>query len=183
MIAGSRAEDLPWSIGTADDGLARRTSPAALHRRSARVILARLPLALAALLSTAALADTRPPSPVPSLAEKAARRFPQPVRVGDLIGRQVLEPVPAQHVLGRVAALRRSEAGAIEVVIRTGGFLGFGTRPVAVPVEAVALLGEHVALLDLTPEQLRTLPIATETGSRPIVPDERIRVGLTKPFH
>ena len=43
-----------------------------------------------------------PPPPGMSLTESAAMRFPQPVRVGDLIGREVLRPVESQDVLGRV---------------------------------------------------------------------------------
>jgi hypothetical protein len=132
------------------------------------------------------LADTATPqAPITAsvLAERAARRFPQPVRVGDLIDRQVLEPVPAQHVLGRIAAINRNEKGGIDVVVRFGGFLGFGTRPIAVPVEAIALLGEHVAMMDFTPEQLRAFPTLTKGNEVAMAPSETIRVGLTKPFH
>ena len=46
-----------------------------------------------------------PPPPGMSLAESAAMRFPQPVRVGDLLGRDVLRPVESQDVLGRVREL------------------------------------------------------------------------------
>jgi hypothetical protein len=138
---------------------------------------------LAALILSPAVAWADAPASGPSLAERAARRFPQPVRVGDLIGRQVLEPVPAQHVLGRIAEIRRNAAGGIDVAIRTGGFLGFRTRLVEVPVEAVALLGEHLALLDLTPDQLRDRPSVAEPRGTAIGSEERIRVGLTKPFH
>jgi hypothetical protein len=118
-----------------------------------------------------------------TLAERAAKRFPQPVRVGDLIGRQVLRPIEAQTVLGRVASLTRGADGGIMVVISTGGVLGFGTRLIAVPVEAVALLGEYVSVLDFTPEQLEAFPTFGATNAMVISPDERIRVGLTKPFH
>jgi len=138
-------------------------------------------IALAALVSTAAVTETSVATS--TLAEKAARRYPQPVRVGDLVGRQVLEPVPAQHVLGRVAAIDRNPRGGIDILIRSGGFLGFGTRLIAVPVEAVALLGEHVAVLDFTPEQLRGFPTVNDADLRALAPDASIRVGLTKPFH
>ena len=43
-----------------------------------------------------------PPPPGMSLAESTAMRFPQPVRVGDLLGREVLRPVESQDILGRV---------------------------------------------------------------------------------
>ena len=119
----------------------------------------------------------------PDLAGRAARRFPQPVRVGDLIGRRVLRPIEAQDVLGRVVGVARRSDGAVLIVVGLGGALGFGTRPVAVPVEATALLGEHLVVVDLTPEQLRALPTFTGAETSPIPTDETIRVGLTRPFH
>lgn len=142
-------------------------------------------LLLVALWSTGGLADAPEQRPLPAstLAERAARRFPQPVRVGDLIDRQVLQPTPAQHVLGRVAAINRNETGGIEMVVRFGGFLGWGARPIAVPVEAVALLGEHVVVMDFTPEQLRDFPTLASGREATLPLDETIRMGLTKPFH
>ncbi|MCJ2092057.1 hypothetical protein MKK67_05995 [Methylobacterium sp. J-072] len=117
------------------------------------------------------------------LAERAARRFPQPVRVGDLIDRPVLEPVEAQHVLGRVDAVTRDETGGIAVIVRFGGWFGLGTRRIAVPVEAVALLGEYVAVIDFTPQQLGDFPTVSPQRAQVIDSEETIRVGLTKPFH
>ena len=104
------------------------------------------------------------------------------MRVGDLIRRQVLRPVEQQDVLGRVAAVVRRPDGAVLIVVSLGGVLGVGTRPVAVPVEAAALLGEHVTVLDLTPEQLRALP-TFDGAAAALAPDEVIRVGLARPFH
>jgi hypothetical protein len=69
----------------------------------------------------------------------------------------------------------------VDIVIRTGATLGVGGRPVAVPIEAVALLGEHVALLDYSPAQLAALPTALPGA---VIPgSETIKVGLVKPFH
>ncbi len=119
---------------------------------------------------------------------QAARRFPQPVRVGDLIHRQVLRPVEWQTVLGRVDRVARRADGAVLVVVdaRDAGWrgaLGLGARPVAVPADAVALLGEYLALMDLTPEQLRALPTFDPAGTVPVPPDDTIRMGLVRPFH
>ena len=128
----------------------------------------------------------RPPLSRPNLAERAAKRFPQPVRVGDLIGRQVLQPTEAQHVLGRVAAIVRHDDGSMDMIVRFGGTLGIGTRLIAVPIEAVALLGEYVAIVDFTPDQLQgfpTAPDASADATKALPPDNIIRVGLAKPFH
>jgi hypothetical protein len=146
---------------------------------SSRSLLAALVLSVA--LPQLALAAA-PGVSAASLAERAARRFPQPVRVGDLIGRQVLEPTEAQHVLGRVGAVVREKDGSLDMIVRFGGVLGFGTRPIAVPIEAVGLLGEYVAVVDFTPEQLAGFSTASEPGP-PLAPNEIIRVGLVKPFH
>jgi hypothetical protein len=72
--------------------------------------------------------------------ESAAMRFPQPVRVGDLLGREVLRPVESQNVLDRVRRVVRDRNGQIMVVIDFGGVLGFGSRLIAVPVDAMVLL-------------------------------------------
>lgn len=141
---------------------------------------------LAALLLLAcapALAQQPVPAETAKEAERAARRFPQPVRVGDLLRRQVLRPVEQQTVLGRVAEVVRRPDGAFLIVVSLNGVLGLGTRPVAVPTDATALLGEHLALLDLTPEQLRALPTFDAAGTTPLPPDQTISVGLTRPFH
>jgi hypothetical protein len=138
---------------------------------------------LAGLLAGAPAVAQQPAPAGGSPSEAAAQRYPQPVRVGDLIRRQVLRPVEQQNVLGRVAGVVRRENGAVLIVVETGGVLGFNTRPVAVPVEAVALLGEYVALVGLTPGQLGALPLFDPAGTAPVPPDETIRVGLVRPFH
>jgi hypothetical protein len=43
--------------------------------------------------------DGMPPPPGMSLAASSAMRFPQPVRVGDLLHRLVLQPVESQIIL------------------------------------------------------------------------------------
>ena len=123
--------------------------------------------------------DMAGPSPA-----KAAARYPQPVRVGRLIGADVLQPTEAQHVLGHVRAFVRAKDGRISMIMTTGGLFGFDTRSVAIPLDAIALLGEYVAILDLTPEQVAALPSGSPAdGATPVGPEESIRVALTKPFH
>ncbi len=132
----------------------------------------------------------------PEMAGRAAGRFPQPVRAGDLPGSFLLQPEESQPVLGRVTGLVRRDDGTAEVVIRLDGSLGLtwlglqpvawsgvGSRLVAVPVEAVALLGEYVALMGLTPERLRELPTFVPGSATAIPPDETLRIGIVRPFH
>jgi PRC-barrel domain len=124
-----------------------------------------------------------PPPPGMSLAESTAMRFPQPVRVSDLLGRQVLRPVESQDVLGRVRRLVRDGDGQIMVVVDFGGFLGFGRRPIAVPVDAMVLLGQDVEIVAFTPEQLRQFPTFSPAGTTDVADDTIIKVGLAKPSH
>ena len=85
-------------------------------------------------------------------------RFPQPVRVVDLLGREVLRPVESQNILGRVRSVVRDRNGQIMVVIDFGGFLGFGSRPIAVPVDAMVLLGRAMDIVAFTAKQLQQFP-------------------------
>ena len=124
-----------------------------------------------------------PPPPGMSLAESAAMRFPQPVRVGDLLGREILRPVESQDILGRVRGLVRDRDGRIVVVMDFGGFLGFGARPIAVPVDAMVLVGQDMEIVAFTPEQLRQFPTFSPAGTTEVANDTIIKVGLAKPSH
>lgn len=124
-----------------------------------------------------------PPPPGMSLADSTAMRFPQAVRVGDLLGRQVLRPVESQDVLGRVRGLVRDRDGRIMVVVDFGGFLGFGARPIAVPVDAMVLLGQDMEIVAFTPEQLRQFPTFSPSGTTDVADDAIIKLGLAKPSH
>jgi hypothetical protein len=150
----------------------------------------RILLASCLLSATASLARAQsttpggmPPPTGMSLAESTAMRFPQPVRVGDLLGRQVLRPVESQDVLGRVRRLVRDGNGQIMVVVDFGGFLGFGARPIAVPVDAMVLLGQDMEIVAFTPEQIRQIPTFSSTGTTDVPDDTIIKVGLAKPSH
>ncbi|WP_237477102.1 hypothetical protein [Lichenibacterium dinghuense] len=171
----------------------------------------RLPIAaclLAAVIALPARAQNPGPSPLPEnmpppggmsgaqMAARSDRRFPQPVRVGALVGRELLSPYEWQPVLGRIAAVVRRGDGSLDVVVHLDGRLGldwlglgwvdwwgFGSRRVSVPVDAVALLGEYVGLMDLTSERLRALPDFAPASTVDLKPDETIRVGLVPPFH
>jgi hypothetical protein len=124
-----------------------------------------------------------PPPPGMSLAQSAAMRFPQPVRVGDLLGRDVLRPVESQDVLGHVREVVRDSQGQILVVIDFGGFFGFHSRPIAVPVDAMVLLGQDMEVVAFTPNQLGHFPVFLSSGTTRVPDDAVIKVGLAKPSH
>jgi hypothetical protein len=110
-------------------------------------------------------------------------RFPQPVRVGDLIGREVLCPVERQDVLGQVRRVIRDRHGQIIVVIDFGGFLGFGSRPIAIPVDAMVLLGQDMEIVAFTPKQLQQFATFSPSGATDVPDDTIIKVGLAKTSH
>lgn len=139
-------------------------------------------------LTNAAFAQSRAPAGMPppagmSLAASAAMRFPQPVRVGDLVGRIVQRPVESQDYVGTVRRLVRNRKGTVLVVIDAGGWFGFGARPIAVPVDAMVLVGRAMEVVAYTPAQLDGLPSFAPGGTTPLAADTVIRVGLAKPSH
>ena len=112
---------------------------------------------------------------------QAVDRFPQPVRVGDLIGRKLIGSKPSQPLLGHVRGVDRRPDGTAALRIETTSLLPWGGRVVDVPIAVVALLGEHVALMDLTSAQLDALPDSEQAA--PVPSQDHLRIGLVRPFH
>ena len=129
-----------------------------------------------------ALAQEAAP-PGSDLAAFAAKRFPQPVRVGDLIERPVLAPLESRPLLGHVLNVVRLANDELAVVIKFGGFWGFGGRDIAVPAKGMVLVGQDLEVLDFTPQDLRTFPTFTAGSATVLGPDEVIRMGLAHPSH
>ena len=136
-----------------------------------------------AALAQSPMPGGMPPPPGMSLARSAAMRFPQPVRVGDLLRRDVLQPVESQDVLGTVRSVVRDASGQIDLVVDYGGFLGFGARLIAVPIDATVLLGQDMEIVAYSRSQLNRFPTFSAVGTLPVPPDTIIRVGLAKPSH
>ncbi|HEX4556811.1 MAG TPA: PRC-barrel domain-containing protein [Xanthobacteraceae bacterium] len=120
-----------------------------------------------------------PLTPMPTEAEaRMQRRFPQPVKVGDLIGLPVLDD--GDVTLGRVRQVVRTPQGKIRLIVSYGGWLGWGARPVAVPIEVVAILARQIAALDMPPAEFAAAPTWTAAEDRPIPADEFIRIAITR---
>lgn len=135
-------------------------------------------------LGASARMQAQEPAPAGAdLATFAARRFPQPVRVGDLINRRVLQPLESRPVLGHVVRVIRAKDGAVEIVIRYGSLFGLGGRPIAVPVNAMVLLGDELEILDFTPEQLNTFPSFDAAGTVTMAANDQLLMGLAHPSH
>ena len=138
-------------------------------------------LAIGWLWAAGAMAQQFAPPGVDT-ATFAAKRFPQPVRVGDLLHRTVLEPVESRRILGRVERVIRFDGGKEAILMTFGGFLGFGDHLIAVPLEAMVLLGGELEVLDFTPQQLGQFPAYGGTGNV-LDAEEIIHMGLAHPSH
>jgi hypothetical protein len=113
-------------------------------------------------------------------ATMAAKRFPQPVRVGDLANRLVLEPSNHQSVLGRVDSVSRDASGRLFLVVRYGGVLGIGTRKIGVPLETTTLLGQFMQIADIPQDRLEQLPVFDSAAMQVLADNEVVRVGINR---
>jgi hypothetical protein len=139
-----------------------------------------------------ALAQTPPPA-TPKVAEQRklspeeamARRFPQPVRVGDLIGLPVLDD--QDSTIGYIHEVVRTPTGKIQLVVpyghwfgwlRAGGPFDWNRRPVGVPIETVAILGRQVDALDMSRDEFDKAPTYEAGRNSALGPDEIIKIAL-----
>ena len=123
--------------------------------------------------------DMVPQTPMPSEAEaRMQMRFPQPVRVGDLIGLPVLDD--DDSTLGRVREVVRDPQGRIKLIVGYSRWWGLGGRPVAVPLEVVVILGRQIDSVDMKPAEYAAAPTWMAGNDQPIAPDQVIRIAITR---
>ena len=120
---------------------------------------------------------------IEQLRQNAAKRFPQPVRVGDLLGRQVLQHLESQPTIGFVSDVVKGSDDRISVIVDLGGRIAFSRRPVAVPVEAMALNGQYMEINEYSPEQIAALPTYAPGGDVAVPRQAMIDVALSGPAH
>jgi hypothetical protein len=107
-----------------------------------------------------------------------SRRFPQKVRVGDLIGLPMLDDNDV--TLGHVERVVRTPEGKIKLIVGYSKWFGWFGRPVAVPIEVVAILGRQIASLDMPPSEYAAAPTWTRARDMPIPDDDTIRIAITR---
>ena len=100
-----------------------------------------------------------------------------------MLHRDVLGPVESQVRLGTVRDVVRDDRGTVQVIVDYGGFLGFGSRPIEVPVDAMVLLGRDMEIVAFTPKELQAFPTFSSDGTTSLPPDTKLKVGLAKPSH
>ena len=118
--------------------------------------------------------------PMPML-DRMNRRFPQPVRVGDLVGLPVLDD--SASTLGYVQQVVRGPAGQPELIVSYSkwfGWFGWFTRPVAVPIEATGIEGKQIISLDMPPGEYATAPTWQGQNATALPNDDTIRIALAR---
>jgi hypothetical protein len=113
--------------------------------------------------------------------ERMRRRYPQLVRVGDLIGLPMLDD--GARTLGYVRRVVRTSQNRIELIVAYNGLLGwFGwcTRPVAVPVESVGVAGRQLSSLDMPRREYAVAPTWRQTDEARLSDNDNIRVALSR---
>jgi hypothetical protein len=110
--------------------------------------------------------------------EKMRRRFPQPVRVGDLIGLPLLDW--DDSTIGYVRHVVRTAEGKVQLIVNQGRLFGWGGRLVQVPIEAVAILARQLDLLDISVEEFRAAPSWSAATAQSIPADEMIKIAVSR---
>jgi PRC-barrel domain len=128
-----------------------------------------------AMVPQTGMGDADKPMPMD---ERMQRRFPQPVRVGDLINLRVLDD--NDSTIGFVRRVVRTPQGKIELIVSYGGWFGWGARPVAVPIEVVGILGRQLASLDMPRDEYKSAPTWPGTDATALPDDATIRVALAR---
>jgi PRC-barrel domain len=150
--------------------MSRRTAAGAL------IFLLGAPSAMAAGSQTPAGENTSSETRQLSPEEKMQRRFPQPARVGDLIGLPLLDD--DDRTIGHIKHVVRTQVGKLQLIVTYGGFLGWRQRLVVVPIEVVAIAGRQLAALDMTRAEFTAAPAWNEALTTRLGPDDVIRVAL-----
>jgi hypothetical protein len=143
-------------------------------------LLLATPPAPAAAGPAASGAHTQPQEPAAPDArtpeERMNARFPQKVRVGDLIGLPVQDY--DDRILGYVTDVVRTPDGKIVLVMPEGGWLWRSGRPVPIPIETVAILARHLNLLDIPRAEVPKLPTWNPAEGSPIDRNDIIRIAI-----
>jgi len=113
--------------------------------------------------------------------QRMQRRFPQPVRVGDLIGLPVLDD--SHRTLGFVREVVRTPQNEIDFIVAYNGWCGWcswDARLVAVPIEVLGISGREIASLDMPRSEYATAPTWQRADAMVLSNDDSIRMALAR---
>ena len=139
------------------------------------------PLAACVLLAAGvAMAGTLPAQF--TLQQRQEMRFPQPVRVGSLVGEEVVQRGVTHRKLGTVVGVFKDSDGDLSLVFRYGAVFGLGGRIISPPLEEVSLVGPMVKINELDSKDLAALPTFTTAGGALLGADQVIRMGVDRKY-
>jgi hypothetical protein len=111
--------------------------------------------------------------------ERMKRRYPQPIRVGALVGARVTDN--DSRTIGFVRQVVRTAKDKIDVVVDCCGWFGFGGRPVAVPIAVLGVYGREVASLDKPRSDYASAPTWQKApGDTVLADDDTVRIALAR---
>lgn len=128
-----------------------------------------------AMIPPTGMMDQQHPMP---MNERYLKRFPQPVRVGDLIGLAVLDDQAS--TLGTVRQVVRTADGKIQLIVSYSRWWGWFGRPVAVPLEVVGIAGRQLFSLDMDADEYAEAPTWQGAGATALPADATIRIALAR---
>ena len=115
--------------------------------------------------------------------ERMAHRYPQPIRVGALIGARVSDN--NSRTIGTIRRVVRTAQGRIDVVVDCCGWFGFGSRQVLVPIAVLGVFGREVASLDWERGVYASAPVWQgsewqKTGGTVLADNDTVRIALAR---
>jgi hypothetical protein len=143
--------------------------PALAATPTGRMVLAQ------AMVPPTGMMDAQKPMPMD---KRYLKRFPQPVRVGNLIGLPVLDLNAS--TLGYVRQVVRTPQGEIELIVSYSHWWGWFGRPVGVPLKVVGIEGRQLVSLDMRPSAYAVAPTWQDTAATPLPTDAIVRVALAR---
>lgn len=114
----------------------------------------------------------------PTVAEKYRARMPQAVEVARLIGLDVIDA--EENAIGRVRDVVRMDDGGLHIVFDYLSFFGYGGRLVPLPIEAVAVVGQRLAVMEMPIGVIAKTKTWYGVGGASLGPGEKVAVALTK---
>jgi hypothetical protein len=110
--------------------------------------------------------------------DKYENRFPQEVSVSDVVGKLLIEG--NNTMIGRIKGVAKTKEGKLKLIVPHGGFLGFGGRLVAVPLEVVASIGTALVSVDMERPAYDAAPTWEQTDEMLLDPMAPVRVAITR---
>jgi hypothetical protein len=126
-----------------------------------------------AMIPPTGMMDEQHPMPMD---ERYLKRFPQPVRVGDLIGLPVLDE--QSSTLGTVRRVVRTAQGQIELIVSYSRWWGWFGHPVAVRLQVVGIEGRQLVSLDMDRDEYAKAPTWHDPSATVLPADATIRIAL-----